>query len=247
MREAKDITILIVDDEAALRNAIIFDFKRKGFQVLDAANGKEAFEIVKKNKVDVVLTDIRMPGGDGIGLLDDIKSLDPNLPVVMFITGYADITLEEAYDKGVDVVFTKPFDRKALMASVLRSVTARDEAWAGRETERLEVDFKITLEFPEINMAVEGRALNLGRGGIFVMLKDHFPAVNAKVLFRIQFERGSPKILEGSGVVRWIRTQNSENRPTGCGIEFQSLSESSRRDVIKVINDKKTKAFIPRT
>lgn len=49
-----------------MRSAIVFDFKRKGFNVFDAENGRKAFDIVKDNKIDVVLTDVRMPGG-GMG------------------------------------------------------------------------------------------------------------------------------------------------------------------------------------
>ena len=122
MTDLKDITLLIVDDEESLRDAMVYDFKRRGFNVLDASNGTQAFEIVKKTKVDIVLTDVRMPGGDGVELLDHIKAYNPELPVVMFITGFADITLEEAYDKGVDAVFAKPFDRKALLTAVMNAI-----------------------------------------------------------------------------------------------------------------------------
>ena len=74
MINPKEITILIVDDEIDLRDSIAFDYKRKGFNVLVASSGNEAFEIVKKNKVNVVLSDVRMPDGDGIELLYNIKT-----------------------------------------------------------------------------------------------------------------------------------------------------------------------------
>ena len=139
--ENSKFNILVVDDEAILRSAIVFDFKRKGFNVLDAENGAQAFEIVKANKIDLVLTDVRMPGGDGIELLDKIKALNASLPVVMFITGFADISLEEAYDKGVDAVFAKPFDRKALLAAVLKALSDINDKWTSRKGVRAESDF----------------------------------------------------------------------------------------------------------
>ena len=121
MRYPKDIVILVVDDEPELRDALVFDFKRKKFQVLEASNGRDAFEIVKKNRIDVVLTDVRMPGGDGIELLDNIKSFNQEIPVVMFITAYADISTEEALKKGAFAVFSKPFDRKALLEAIMKA------------------------------------------------------------------------------------------------------------------------------
>lgn len=245
MREPKDVTILVVDDEPALRKALVFDFKRKGFQVLDASNGKEAFEIVKTQKIDLILTDVRMPGGDGIELLDKVKEQNPMIPVVMFITGFADLSLDEAYNKGADAVFTKPFDRKSLMAAVMRVTIEKSQLWGVRNSDRLAVEFTITLQFSELGTAVQGKVLNIGRGGMFVALKAPFPKVENKVTFHIQFEQGSPQEISGSGIVRWIRTQLLTDHPTGCGIEFEYLSDQSRDHIIELINQMKTKAFIP--
>ena len=121
MREPSEVTILIVDDDAALRKALVFDFTRKGFQVLSAGNGKDAYELVKNQRVDLILTDVRMPGGDGVELLDRVKSLCPELPIVIFITGFTDLTIVDAYAKGVDAIFAKPFDRKMLMTAAMRA------------------------------------------------------------------------------------------------------------------------------
>jgi len=175
VKDPKDVTILIVDDETALRKALIFDFKRRGFQVLDAGNGKDAFELVKSGKVDIVLTDVRMPGGDGVELLDRVKERNPTVPVVMFITGFADLALEDAYDKGADAVFAKPFDRKSLIGTVINAVGSKEEIWGAKKVERVNVDFKIELQFSGLDHAVQGRVLNIGRGGIFVALTESFP------------------------------------------------------------------------
>lgn len=245
MREPKEVTILIVDDDAAFRNALVFDFKRRGFQVLHAENGKVAFELIKTQKVDIVLTDVKMPGGDGVDLLDRVKERSPILPVVMFITGFADISLEEAYDKGADAVFTKPFDRKSLMSAVIRAVSDKEEVWGARASERIDVDFKIELHFPALNHAIQGRVLNIGRGGIFVALSEHYPKVDVKTTFHIRFEHGTPQEISGSGIVRWIRAQHSSDRPAGCGIEFESFNDHCREQLIELINQSKTKAFIP--
>src|SRR4051794_4953181 len=117
MEDLKKYKILVVDDEEGIRDAIVFDFKRKGFTVMSAENGIKAFEIVKATKIHLVISDMRMPGGDGMSLLEEIRKYDPQIPTVIFITGFADVTEAECLAKGARKVLAKPFDRKVLMAS----------------------------------------------------------------------------------------------------------------------------------
>ena len=119
MRKPQDCVLLIVEDEEALRDAVVFDYKRKGFQVLSAGNGKDALELVKANRIDLVISDMRMPGGDGLTLLEKIREYDPKLPVLIFITGFSDVKEEDCIAKGASNVFTKPYDRKALLSVVM--------------------------------------------------------------------------------------------------------------------------------
>lgn len=118
----KDYVILIVDDDETLRNVAAFDFKRKGFTVLSAGSGNEAFELVKKNRVDLVLSDMRMPDGDGMALLEKIRAHNPEIPIVALMTGFSDSTEQECIEKGASKVFQKPFDRKQLMDFVYKSL-----------------------------------------------------------------------------------------------------------------------------
>lgn len=111
-------TVLIVDDEPEIRKMLFFDFKRQGFNTLSAASAAEAFELVLKEKIDLVLSDMRMPGGDGMSLLENIRKIDPKIPIVIFLTGFADITEEECIAKGAVAVFTKPYERKNLMNAI---------------------------------------------------------------------------------------------------------------------------------
>lgn len=116
--------VLLVDDDTVLRRTIAFDFKRKGFHVLQAGSGKEAWEILQTEKVHLVVTDIRMPDGHGIELLNRIRDRDPSIPRVILMTGYTELNLENAKDWGAQVVFSKPFDRKALLAASEAAVLA---------------------------------------------------------------------------------------------------------------------------
>ncbi len=118
MSDFKQYSILIVDDDETLRNALVFEFKRKGFTVLSAENGVQAFELLKANKINLVISDMRMPGGDGMSLLENIRASNPNIPNVIFITGFTDVTEAECLAKGAKKVFSKPFDRKIIMNAV---------------------------------------------------------------------------------------------------------------------------------
>lgn len=122
MTDFSKYTILVVDDEESLRETIAFDFQRKGFNVLLAENGKKAFDLCVKNKVDMILSDIRMPGGDGLTLLDEIRKRDPRIPVLILLTGFSDVTEADCIKRGAKTVLSKPFDRKQLMNSVLESL-----------------------------------------------------------------------------------------------------------------------------
>lgn len=125
--DRKQYNILIVDDDEALREAMAFDFKREGFNVSLAENGKIAFEIVKSNKIHLVISDVRMPGGDGLSLLAEIRNYDPSIPMVIFVTGFANTTEAECLEKGAKKVIAKPFQRRHLIDSALDALGIEDK------------------------------------------------------------------------------------------------------------------------
>jgi two-component system response regulator (stage 0 sporulation protein F) len=125
-RNPEDVTILVVDDEELLREAIAYEFQRKGFCVLEATSGNKAIEILKDRSVDVVVSDVRMPDGDGIRLLDYINTIQDKPPALMLLTGFADISTEDALKRGAFSVMSKPFDRKSLVNEVIQNILSRD-------------------------------------------------------------------------------------------------------------------------
>ena len=80
--------ILVVDDEQSMAQFLGIVLRKEGYQVSTATNGRDALEKVKSDPFDVVITDIKMPGMDGIQLLQGLKKYDPSLPVVI-MTAYA--------------------------------------------------------------------------------------------------------------------------------------------------------------
>src|SRR5690348_9268687 len=92
-------TILVVDDEKELRELIAESLSLRGYSVLLASGGIEALEIAKKESVDVIVSDVRMPKGDGIMLLRELKKCQVPAPIIM-MSGFADITGEDAIKLG---------------------------------------------------------------------------------------------------------------------------------------------------
>lgn len=122
----KPFSVLIVDDEPDVRSQLRIRFQLEGFQVLDADGGDAAFKVVEKHKPDLVITDIRMPGGTGTDLLKRLSTnLRDEMPVVLCITGYSDLQVHEAYQHGAYAVFQKPFDMKDVVFASRRFLDLR--------------------------------------------------------------------------------------------------------------------------
>lgn len=115
-------TIMIVDDEPDLREVLALDFQDLGCKTIEAKSGNQAFELLQKHTVDAIISDIRMPDGNGVDLLEKVRKLHPSTPVMCLVTAYADINEEEARRRGATALFPKPFDRKELITALERAL-----------------------------------------------------------------------------------------------------------------------------
>ncbi|MFA5701179.1 MAG: response regulator [Desulfuromonas sp.] len=125
MRKQQSQSILIVDDEATSRYSLGRLLEREGYQVYSAADGYEALRKLQNNKIDMVLSDIKMPGLDGLGLLEQIRAKYPNIYVIMVTAhGEVDIYLESANLGAFDFVH-KPVKFEELKL-VLKKISVVD-------------------------------------------------------------------------------------------------------------------------
>ena len=108
-------TILIVDDEPDILEALAEFIETLGdFKIYRAANGNDALSILSHTKADLVISDIRMPHGNGIFLIEALQEKLKSGLNFIFMTGYADLTREQALKLGAKEIFHKPFDVTAL-------------------------------------------------------------------------------------------------------------------------------------
>jgi len=119
-------TILVTDDERSIRNSLreILEFEK--YRVLTAENGEQTLELVKDEAIDLIILDIKMKGMDGIEVLEKVKELKPDLPVIM-ISGHGTIKIAvEATKIGAFDFIEKPPDLNRLLISV-RNAMSRSE------------------------------------------------------------------------------------------------------------------------
>lgn len=110
--------ILIIDDERSIRNTLQEILSLEDFKVSVAENGKEGIDKIKKESPQVVMCDIKMPGMDGIELLETISNSHPELPIIM-ISGHGDIdTAVESLKKGAFDYLQKPLDLNRVLVTV---------------------------------------------------------------------------------------------------------------------------------
>ena len=121
----KTAKILVVEDDSSMRVVLKAMLKKEGYDVVTAANGAEALDVLKKDRIAVVATDLKMPRMDGMELLDRIVRDDPSLPVIM-LTAYGTVaTAVDALKKGAFDYITKPFEQEELKAIILKAVKTR--------------------------------------------------------------------------------------------------------------------------
>ncbi|QGW28971.1 sigma-54-dependent transcriptional regulator [Phnomibacter ginsenosidimutans] len=186
-------SILIIDDERAIRNTLSEILQHEGYKIDVAENGEEGFEKFKKNSYDVVLCDIKMPKMDGIEFLEKSREVNPDVPLIM-ISGHGNIeTAVEAVKKGAYDYISKPPDLNRLLITIRN---ATDKTTLVAETKTLKRKISKVQEI-------------IGESEPIQKIKDTIAKVaptDARVL--VTGENGVGKEL----VAKWIHEQSNRCR-----------------------------------
>lgn len=114
--------ILVVDDEAGVRESLAANLELEGYTVVEARDGAEAVELFSRGEFDVVVTDVRMPRMNGVDAFRHMKQLRPGVAVVLMTAFAVESLLEAATGEGAYTVVTKPFSMDHLFRIVARAV-----------------------------------------------------------------------------------------------------------------------------
>jgi two-component system, cell cycle sensor histidine kinase and response regulator CckA len=126
VRAGAGLTVLVVDDETAVRRFAVRVLQRDGYDVLEASDGVEAIELLRSGKapIHIIVSDIVMPRMNGVELMQAVAEAHSHVPVVL-MSGYATSALSELGIATPCSILPKPFPAERLLAEVHRCVRGR--------------------------------------------------------------------------------------------------------------------------
>ncbi len=206
--------ILVVDDERNYPMIIGEILQEEGYVSLTASNSMEALEILKNELVDLVLTDVKMPGMNGIELLEKIKEIKPDMPVLV-MTAFGSVEMAvEAMQKGAYTYIIKPFENSSLIAHIEKALSI----------------YKIVRENAELRDAIAQRYSFdniIGKSKPMQELYDIIKKVaptNANIL--IEGESGTGKELVAKSIHYNSQRKDNMMVAVNCSAFAESLLES---------------------
>lgn len=241
----KNYRILIVDDEKDITEIVKFSLEREGFQVFIANNGHEALNILNKNQINLILSDVRMPELDGVNFLHEVKTNEEYSSIpFFFMTGSINVPYDNFFSNGVEAVFSKPISIKHIIHHIKLSLLPREQTWR-RKSVRLHYKDSLQLDFPN-SKSNQGQLINLGRGGMFIRVNGPIAKKDDIIPFKLNIRDASEKFtVSGQAIVRWVRPFSEEKKPRGIGVEFYSIEKDGRLRLLSFLNKIVTSAYIP--
>src|SRR5207342_140988 len=198
--------ILVIDDESAIRDSLKMTLEYEGYEFIGAATGQEGLALAERDTPDLVILDVKMPGMDGIEVLDRLRGINETLPIVV-ISGHGTIsTAVEATKKGAFDFIEKPFASERVLVSLRNALDQR----------RLRDENRTLKKAVEIRhqMIGESRALKQVMGAV-----ARAAPTNATVL--IQGESGVGKEL----VARTIHRNSLRSRERFVQVNCAAIPE----------------------
>lgn len=127
--EERKKTLLIVDDDIFLVDIMAFTLKQSGFEIIKAHNGQEAIDIINKEHIDLVLTDIMMPVMDGFELAANLRKNEAtkNIPII-FLTAKSNVEdKNRGFNIGINDYVVKPFNLKDLVSRINKALSVESK------------------------------------------------------------------------------------------------------------------------
>lgn len=146
------IKILVVDDEEYIRDVIVTYLNNEGYQTDQAEDGNDAFNMLSKNKYDLMVLDIMMPDMDGFTLL---SKLDNKIPTIILSARGEEVDKLTGFDKGIDDYLCKPFSPKELVArckAILNRVSTKMDNYCYKDLFINFLEHSITINDKEIDL-----------------------------------------------------------------------------------------------
>ena len=205
--------ILVADDERSIRLMLETGLALNGFRVTSVRTGREALEAASGGGFDAVLSDVYMPDGGGLDLVNSLRALDPKIPVVLMTAKASVPVAVEAVARGASDFIGKPFEIAAVVALLRRYVEAQREADAAAVPQEPEQDFS--------QSGLVGRSTPMAR---VYKLIAHAARTDATVL--VLGESGTGKELVAHAIHDFSQRQSRPFLSVNCSGLTETLLES---------------------
>lgn len=236
--------VLILDDELDYVDVLSMNFKSRGWEVVAANNLAGILERISNPDFDLVLTDIRMPGISGLKVIEQLKHRDFTQPVIIAMSGFLGVNREDIYHCGAEGLISKPFVIKSLFEEVERLISPLEvRVKSEKPITKPQIEIKVGTVRSEL---AHTSPIEMGRGGFFIYCDKSSPFLGQRITFKISFETGELHFISGTGAVRWARPKGELEQRPGFGLEFLSLTEDCRSDVLAWMSKHLTAPYIPR-
>lgn len=141
----KNITVLYAEDESIIQEGITETLNLFGIDVICAQNGQEGLSIFKSSskKIDLILTDIKMPKLDGLGMIEKIREIDKDIPIIITTAHHETSFLLQSIELNIDAYVLKPIDIYKLKENLIKAISAKVlKEELIKKNEKLEIEIK---------------------------------------------------------------------------------------------------------
>lgn len=158
--------ILVVEDDKNLRKLIVTTLKRNDYETYEATNGIEALDVIEKEYIDLVISDIMMPEMDGIELTKDLRGSNYKVPILLITAKSTINDKREGFLSGADDYMVKPIDIEEL---ILRVKVLLKRANAANE-KKLKIG-KLVLDYNQLSVVRDGKNYQLAQKEFYLLYK----------------------------------------------------------------------------
>jgi FixJ family two-component response regulator len=247
--------VLVIDDEVDICELISEELTRRGMKVYCFSNPSEALRSLPSIKLDVIISDIRMPGMNGLELLKEIRKTHHYFPSILFVSGFSkNAALDQIMDMGAIALLEKPIDMNRLFNLIMEQFI--DDMKERSRYMRLERHIPTVIN-EKFHMGIG----TIGFGGVFIPKTDPlhlgvtgspnsagsiYENLDVGSLVSFQFQLGQDEgTISAVGEVAWKRSLSKDGLPPGMGVKFVQISDHDRDKILDFARLNCILSFIP--